>query len=133
MSEGGENDRWNGIVSEESFAGLIGIIFVYEAFDKMLDIRRQRPVRLHTVESLPNNCTCSSSNWTSYRYPNTTISVRHPSLSLEISSFEEKTRRNAFDDKHFNLIPLLVTNQYEKHTSPMCSSSRLFSSFRHLS
>lgn len=64
-------------VLEESFAALIGIIFIYEAFDKMLDIKRQRPVRLHTIEPLPGNCSCRSQNWTSYQRPNTTISVRN--------------------------------------------------------
>ena len=64
------------LIVEESFAALIGIIFIYEAFDKILDIRRLRPVRLHTVNPLPNNCSCRSQNWTSYLRPNTTINVR---------------------------------------------------------
>ena len=61
---------------EESFAALIGIIFVYEAFDKMIEIKKQRPVRLHTVNTLPSNCTCRSQNWTSiYKNGSTTINV----------------------------------------------------------
>jgi hypothetical protein len=49
---------------EESFAALIGIIFIYEAFDKMIDINRQRPVRLHTDMFLPANCSCKTRNQT---------------------------------------------------------------------
>jgi hypothetical protein len=47
---------------EESFAALIGIIFIYEAFDKMIEINHQRPVRLHTDKILPSNCSCIISN-----------------------------------------------------------------------
>jgi hypothetical protein len=46
--------------TEESFAALIGIIFIYEAFDKMIEINKQRPVRLHTNEILPSNCSCNN-------------------------------------------------------------------------
>jgi hypothetical protein len=61
---------------EESFAALIGIIFIYEAFDKMIEINKHRPVRLHTVDALPSNCTCASRNWTSsYRNGSVTINV----------------------------------------------------------
>ncbi|CAM4906352.1 unnamed protein product [Rotaria socialis] len=48
--------------TEESFAALIGIIFIYEAFDKIIDINRHRPVRLHTNQILPPNCSCLTSN-----------------------------------------------------------------------
>ncbi|CAF2401099.1 unnamed protein product [Rotaria sp. Silwood2] len=48
--------------TEESFAALIGIIFIYEAFDKMIEINHHRPVRLHTVKLLPSNCSCLTSN-----------------------------------------------------------------------
>ncbi len=58
---------------EESFAALIGIIFIYEAFDKMIDINHIRPVRLRTNARLPSNCTCITSNGT--LYGNSTINV----------------------------------------------------------
>ncbi|CAF3369159.1 unnamed protein product [Rotaria sp. Silwood1] len=44
--------------TEESFAALIGIIFIYEAFDKMIEINHHRPVRLHTNKVLSSNCSC---------------------------------------------------------------------------
>ncbi|CAF0758464.1 unnamed protein product [Rotaria sordida] len=50
--------------TEESFAALIGIIFIYEAFDKMIEINRHRAVRLHTNKILPSNCSCLISNKT---------------------------------------------------------------------
>ncbi|CAF3368958.1 unnamed protein product [Rotaria sp. Silwood1] len=43
---------------QESFAALIGIIFIYEAFDKMIEINHHRPVRLHTNKVLSSNCSC---------------------------------------------------------------------------
>ena len=61
---------------EESFAALIGIIFVYEAFDKMIDINRQRPVQLHTNAILPPNCTCITQNGTANWKSTITINVR---------------------------------------------------------
>ncbi|CAF3524763.1 unnamed protein product [Rotaria socialis] len=71
--------------TEESFAALIGIIFIYEAFDKMIEINHNQPVRLHTVETLPLNCTCIKSdgavNWT-----------------------ETKTISKCFQDKAYNFI-----------------------------
>jgi hypothetical protein len=51
-------------ILEESFAALIGIIFIYEAFSKMIDINKQRPVRLHTNKLLPSNCSCLASDTT---------------------------------------------------------------------
>jgi len=73
---------------EESFAALIGIIFVYEAFDKMIDIKQQRPVLLHTVNILPSNCTCTALNGTLYRTPKTTINVNLVFiLKIKIFSF----------------------------------------------
>ncbi len=75
---------------EESFAALIGIIFIYEAFSKMIDINRHRPVRLHTVDTLPSNCSCTNSNGTVFRSPNTTISVIK-------YFFIEKKRKFRFD------------------------------------
>jgi len=59
--------------TEESFAALIGIIFIYEAFSKMIDINEQRPVRLHTTSILPSNCSCILSNGTLYGNSNTRI------------------------------------------------------------
>ncbi|CAF2962810.1 unnamed protein product [Rotaria sp. Silwood2] len=54
--------------TEESFAALIGIIFIYEAFDKMIEINKHQPVRLNTNRFLPPGCTClqenNASNWT---------------------------------------------------------------------
>ncbi|CAF1020101.1 unnamed protein product [Adineta steineri] len=50
--------------TEESFAALIGIIFVYEAFDKMIEINQAVPVRLHTTDALPSNCSCTLFNGT---------------------------------------------------------------------
>jgi hypothetical protein len=41
----------------------------------MIEINRHRPVRLHTVDTLPSNCSCTNSNGTIFRSPNTTISV----------------------------------------------------------
>ena len=61
---------------EESFAALIGIIFIYEAFDKMIEINHNRPVRLHTTETLPSNCSCTTSNRTSGWTSDMTINVR---------------------------------------------------------
>lgn len=52
------------IFLEESFAALIGIIFIYEAFDKMTEINRHRPVRLHTTKILPSDCSCLGLNQT---------------------------------------------------------------------
>lgn len=60
---------------EESFAALIGIIFIYEAFDKMIEINHHRPVRLHANRVLPANCSCSTVNGTSFGSPTETISV----------------------------------------------------------
>ncbi|CAF3643219.1 unnamed protein product [Rotaria sordida] len=60
--------------TEESFAALIGIIFIYEAFDKMIEINSQQPVRLHTTKILPSNCTCIKENDTLNRTKQMTIS-----------------------------------------------------------
>ena len=60
---------------EESFAALIGIIFIYEAFDKMIDINKQRPLRLNTVDALPPNCFCSFVNGTTLSNSSATINV----------------------------------------------------------
>ncbi|CAF1216222.1 unnamed protein product [Rotaria sp. Silwood1] len=48
--------------TEESFAALIGIIFIYEAFDKMIEINKKQPVQLHTTALLPPGCTCIRDN-----------------------------------------------------------------------
>ena len=61
--------------SEESFAALIGIIFIYEAFDKMIEINRHRPVRLQTTKLLPEHCTCRSGSTANYWKPSMTMSV----------------------------------------------------------
>ncbi|CAF3452133.1 unnamed protein product [Rotaria sp. Silwood1] len=47
---------------KESFAALIGIIFIYEAFDKMIEINKKQPVQLHTTALLPPGCTCIRDN-----------------------------------------------------------------------
>ncbi|CAF1088075.1 unnamed protein product, partial [Didymodactylos carnosus] len=44
--------------TEESFAALIGIIFIYESFDKIIDISTQSPFRRKTERLLPDNCSC---------------------------------------------------------------------------
>ncbi|CAF0728534.1 unnamed protein product [Didymodactylos carnosus] len=48
--------------TEESFAALIGIIFIYEAFDKTIDINKSYPFRLKTEHLLPDNCSCIGGN-----------------------------------------------------------------------
>ncbi|CAF0790608.1 unnamed protein product [Adineta steineri] len=60
--------------TEESFAALIGIIFIYEAFDKMIEINHHQPARLHTNEILPPNCSCLISNRRK-RYQNSTMTI----------------------------------------------------------
>ncbi|UJR16088.1 hypothetical protein I4U23_003000 [Adineta vaga] len=55
--------------TEESFAALIGIIFIYEAFDKMIEINQHRPVRLHTRKVLPPNCSCALTKYTNKSTP----------------------------------------------------------------
>ena len=63
--------------SEESFAALIGIIFIYEAFHKIIGINEQLPARLHTNQVLPSNCSCLNLNFTSSKLGSTTsIHVR---------------------------------------------------------
>ncbi|CAF0834824.1 unnamed protein product [Adineta ricciae] len=59
--------------TEESFAALIGIIFIYEAFDKMIEINKQRPLRLNTVDALPPNCSCLLVDGTRLFNPSATI------------------------------------------------------------
>jgi len=72
---------------EESFAALIGIIFVYEAFDKMLDINKHRPVRFHTTNMLPTNCSCVPFNRTQTPNSTKTINVISMKYYLYLNSF----------------------------------------------
>lgn len=44
--------------TEESFAMLIAIIFIYEAFKKQFQGIDKYPVNFHPDEPLDNNCTC---------------------------------------------------------------------------
>ena len=60
---------------EESFAALIAIIFIYEAFDKMIEISGQKPVRLQTVNLLSSKCTCVNENGTIAGSTSLTINV----------------------------------------------------------
>jgi hypothetical protein len=54
----------------------------------MIDINHLRPVRLHTVNKLPSNCTCISQNGTFYRTTKTTITVNFIFiLKIKISHF----------------------------------------------
>ena len=71
------------MIVEESFAALIGIIFIYEAFSKIIDINRYRPARLQTNQALPPNCSCTMWNGTNLAQGNMTISVRNRFEQLE--------------------------------------------------
>ena len=57
--------------TEESFACLIALIFIYEAFKKMFGIEHEAPVHLHPEKPKPN-CFCVLENFTSH-YSNQTI------------------------------------------------------------
>lgn len=117
---------------EESFAALIGIIFIYEAFNKILDINRHRPARLHTDQYLPPNCSCSIWNGTTISRANMTINVRHLHPLIE---FKLKTCFSSSPATKIKLINLLVhhvVHSMTKLTSRMCSSSPYFSSYQPL-
>jgi hypothetical protein len=45
--------------TEESFAMLIAIIFIYEAFKKLFEINDHKPVNLHPGKPLDYTCTCN--------------------------------------------------------------------------
>jgi len=44
--------------TEESFAILIALIFIFESFKKLIHILEDHPVNLQPGEPLDNNCTC---------------------------------------------------------------------------
>ncbi|KAK3108694.1 hypothetical protein FSP39_013514 [Pinctada imbricata] len=44
--------------TEESFATLIAVIFIVEAFKKMMDIQKEAPVNFQPNVPIPTNCTC---------------------------------------------------------------------------
>jgi anion exchange protein len=47
--------------TEESFAMLIAIIFIYEAFKKQFESAKHHPINLHPDQPLDYNCTCDLS------------------------------------------------------------------------
>lgn len=49
--------------TEESFAMLIALIFIVEAFKKLIDILDKDPVNLHPEILLDYNCTCYPPGW----------------------------------------------------------------------
>jgi hypothetical protein len=50
--------------TEESFATLIAVIFIYEAFRKLFHINDHYPVDLNPDEPKDYNCTCYPPNFT---------------------------------------------------------------------
>lgn len=71
------------VCAEENFAGLIGIIFVDEAIDKMIDINRRRPMRLNTQHVLSPRC--SGMLWNS-----SMTNTRNGTISINVSTLGEK-------------------------------------------
>lgn len=65
--------------TEESFAMLIAIIFIYEAFKKQIEGMKKYPVNLHPDEPVDSNCTCYPPIVTS----NTSYSVTTAMSTLE--------------------------------------------------
>ncbi|UYV73776.1 SLC4A7 [Cordylochernes scorpioides] len=45
--------------TEENFATLISLIFIYKSFDKVIHIARDYPPMLHTLPKMPLTCFCS--------------------------------------------------------------------------
>jgi hypothetical protein len=116
---------------EESFAALIGIIFIYEAFNKIIDINKHRPARLQTNQFLPSNCSCTMWNGTRLNQANMTISVRNRSDKCE--DFELNKRKIIFFFSSLVLrIRLInsaihrVVHSMTKLMFPMFFSFRLF-------
>lgn len=72
--------------TEESFAALIGIIFIYEAFNKIIDINKHRPARLQTNQFLPSNCSCTMWNGTRLNQANMTISSCFKNQAYQFSN-----------------------------------------------
>ncbi|CAG2239630.1 NCBE [Mytilus edulis] len=46
--------------TEDSFATLIAVIFIVEAFKKLFEIEKDYPVNFHPDDPIPFNCSCSS-------------------------------------------------------------------------
>ncbi len=117
---------------EESFAALIGIIFIYEAFDKMIEINRHRPVRLHTTKILPTNCSCIGSNGTSYGRSYMTINVIKKNFFFSFILIHGFKCRIVLKTNLINLLVHNVRISMVKLIFQMYSSFQLFSLHQHL-
>lgn len=114
---------------EESFAALIGIIFIYESFDKMIEISHQRPVRLNTLEILPDSCSCRSARGGIYRKSMASINVKIKIFENVLSTII--FFRIVLKIDRTNLLVVIVQIRIQL-TSLMYSSSQWFCLLQHL-
>lgn len=120
------------VLLEESFAALIGIIFVYEAFDKMIEVNQHRPVRLHTTDALPKNCSCRSATGPVYWKSTMSINVRIRKLTFSFCLYSNLIGRTVFKIARTISMVVIVLIQ-AKFMFLMYFSSQLSYSLQHLS